>query len=386
MRGWMDLNWLNQHASALPRGLPVLSDVGVDILTKTPTRKRPHAEENVANVLRMRTARSQIPAFEPLISIGPCTNAAMQDFGIADHWIPRLRTLATNTRSSRWAATMMGPGWDLEHRKAQGLAQAMLSDLDGPVFRLGHGASRVVKVRPCSHTYEYIMLLLILLFSSLRARAGWGGALGSDSLQCYSAVSHCWWFCFGAKFMMDSLILRFDLIFVSRGNLPFVIPLAYRDYVYCPVPVPVLSIPYSHLSFRRLTLCGPRAVMLQNDHPATKLRQGHVPHKPRPKMSKEARQQVAARRKESTNTYAEALEEASGEIKTIAAQVAETHHKTIHEVKNALYLGPGHFLHGKHRTRSAWHTFQWKRRESGGTLIRSVIQTKEVDYRAYLQV
>ena len=146
MRGWMDLNWLNQHASALPRGLPVLSDVGVDILTKTPTRKRPHAEENVANILRMRTARSQIPAFEPLISIGPCTDAAMQDFGIADHWIPRLRTLATNTRSSQWAATMMGPGWDLEHRKAQGLAQAMLSDLDGPVFRLGHGASRVVKV------------------------------------------------------------------------------------------------------------------------------------------------------------------------------------------------------------------------------------------------
>ena len=98
----------------------------------------------------MCPAPLQIPAFEPLISIGPCTDLAMQDFDIADHWIPRLRTLATNTHSSRWAATMMGPGWDLEHRKAQGLAQAMLSDLDGPVFKLGHGTSHVVKVCPCS--------------------------------------------------------------------------------------------------------------------------------------------------------------------------------------------------------------------------------------------
>ena len=86
------------------------------------------------------------------------------------------------------------------------------------------------------------------------------------------------------------------------------------------------------------------------------------------------------------NAYAEALEEASDEIKAIAAWVAETHHKTIHEVENALYLGPGQFSHGKHQMRSAWHAFQWKRRESRGTLIRSVIQTKEVDYRAHLQV
>jgi len=103
-------------------------------------------------------------------------------------------------------------------------------------------------------------------------------------------------------------------------------------------------------------------------------------------MSKEAREQVTARRKEVTNAYAEALEEASGEIKAIAAQVAETHHKTIHEVENALYLGPGHLSHGKHRTRSAWHAFQWKRRESGGTLICSVVQLKNMDYHLLLQV
>jgi len=69
-------------------------------------------------------------------------------------------------------------------------------------------------------------------------------------------------------------------------------------------------------------------------------------------MSKEARQQSRSKTERINNAYAEALEEASGEIKTIAAQVAETHHKTIHEVENALYLGPGYFSRGKHRTRS----------------------------------
>jgi len=78
-------------------------------------------------------------------------------------------------------------------------------------------------------------------------------------------------------------------------------------------------------------------------------------------MSKEACQQVVARQKEVTNAYAEALEEASDKIKAIAAWVAETHHKAIHEVENVLYLGPGHFSHGKHWMHSAWHAFQWKR-------------------------
>jgi len=153
---------MNQPTSELLRGQPVLLDVDVDSSSATPTRKRPHAEANVANILRMCTAPPQIPAFEPLISIGPCTDVAMQDFGIADHWIPQLRMLATNTRSSWWAATMMGPGWDLERRKAQGLAQAMLSDLDGPVFKLGHSTACVGKVCPCSlmsiHTTNAIVL------------------------------------------------------------------------------------------------------------------------------------------------------------------------------------------------------------------------------------
>jgi len=63
--------------------------------------------------------------------------------------------------------------------------------------------------------------------------------------------------------------------------------------------------------------------MSENIPPVPKLRQGHVPHKPRPKISKEAHQQIAAKQKENTHSYAEALDEAGSEIKTIAMRVAE---------------------------------------------------------------
>lgn len=64
-----------------------------------------------------------------LISIRPNTDAALDQLGLRDSVLPRLRILVGTVRSSRWEAMFRGPQWDLGYEQAATLSNALFADL-----------------------------------------------------------------------------------------------------------------------------------------------------------------------------------------------------------------------------------------------------------------
>ncbi|KAG1728115.1 hypothetical protein EDB19DRAFT_1913937 [Suillus lakei] len=67
----------------------------------------------------------------PLISIGPNTDAAMDQIKLGDKILPKLRVLVQTVHSSRWEAVLRSLKWDLSYEHASILSQALLVDLQG---------------------------------------------------------------------------------------------------------------------------------------------------------------------------------------------------------------------------------------------------------------
>lgn len=76
-----------------------------------------------------------------LISIGPNTDAALDQLKLGDEILPKLRMLVSTVRSSRWEAVFRSPKWDLNYEHASLLAKALLTDLQG--FTLNPDAVKV---------------------------------------------------------------------------------------------------------------------------------------------------------------------------------------------------------------------------------------------------
>lgn len=66
-----------------------------------------------------------------LICIGSETSRAMDQLGLSDNIIPRLRALVCEMRSSRWEQALCEPQWGLNRKAAGILAQALHSDITG---------------------------------------------------------------------------------------------------------------------------------------------------------------------------------------------------------------------------------------------------------------
>ncbi|KAG2126224.1 hypothetical protein DEU56DRAFT_758971 [Suillus clintonianus] len=67
----------------------------------------------------------------PLISIGPNTDTALDQFKLGDDTLPKLRLLVSTVRSSRWESVFRSQKWDLTYEASFGLSRALLADLRG---------------------------------------------------------------------------------------------------------------------------------------------------------------------------------------------------------------------------------------------------------------
>lgn len=65
----------------------------------------------------------------PLISLGPSTDAVLDQFGLEDHLLPRLHVLTRTVRSSRWEAVLRTAPWKMTNKQATHLACALAEDL-----------------------------------------------------------------------------------------------------------------------------------------------------------------------------------------------------------------------------------------------------------------
>ncbi|KAI0043337.1 hypothetical protein FA95DRAFT_1609455 [Auriscalpium vulgare] len=92
----------------------------------------------------------------------------------------------------------------------------------------------------------------------------------------------------------------------------------------------------------------------------TKHRQGHIPHKPRPKLSAAALAEVNKTRKVKSGAYLDAVDAAAANIRKLTDDLAEKHGKIVHKVETALRIGRGGLSRGKHTKDSAWSAYQWK--------------------------
>ncbi|KAG6373648.1 hypothetical protein JVT61DRAFT_6311 [Boletus reticuloceps] len=65
----------------------------------------------------------------PLISLGPSTDAILDQFGLEDHLLPRLHVLTRMVCSSRWEAVLRTAPWKMTNKQATHLACTLAEDL-----------------------------------------------------------------------------------------------------------------------------------------------------------------------------------------------------------------------------------------------------------------
>jgi hypothetical protein len=65
----------------------------------------------------------------PLISLGPNTDAILDQFHLGDQLLPRLHTLIRTVRDTHWEAVLSSVPWKLTKEQASHLASALAADL-----------------------------------------------------------------------------------------------------------------------------------------------------------------------------------------------------------------------------------------------------------------
>jgi dGTP triphosphohydrolase len=80
----------------------------------------------------------------------------------------------------------------------------------------------------------------------------------------------------------------------------------------------------------------------------------------RPKLSKEARAALNARRQLAAKRYKDALGETWNTIDKITEDIASSHHKSVRRVQMELHTGLQHSRTERKKT-SAWNVFTWKK-------------------------
>jgi hypothetical protein len=114
----------------------------LDMTTSTPPvvlpfathEQLPSVPSSPAMVTRQRGKHLLTRSFSsasmvPLVSIGQKSDAVIDQFGLDDRLLPRLREMTTFHRSSRWVTLLQSEDWGLEYKVARALADALMSDL-----------------------------------------------------------------------------------------------------------------------------------------------------------------------------------------------------------------------------------------------------------------
>jgi hypothetical protein len=83
-------------------------------------------------------------------------------------------------------------------------------------------------------------------------------------------------------------------------------------------------------------------------------------HRPRVRLSKEARTLLTASRHEKSNRFKAALNDAWHHIDESVKSIASANHKSIRRVQHDLYMGQS-LLRSKRLKSSAWNAFCWKK-------------------------
>ena len=71
-----------------------------------------------------------------LMSLGPCTEAAMIKYHIPAEWLPRLNALTQTASSREWAAMLQGVSFGFSMEKASAVSRVMILDIYGPLLEM----------------------------------------------------------------------------------------------------------------------------------------------------------------------------------------------------------------------------------------------------------
>ena len=88
--------------------------------------------------------------------------------------------------------------------------------------------------------------------------------------------------------------------------------------------------------------------------------QGTTRIRPKVHLSKEARQLLTAKRRESSARYRKSPATAWSTIHEVAIQIAADHGKSVRKVQSELHMGHSLFL-SKRVKANAWNAFIWKK-------------------------
>lgn len=80
----------------------------------------------------------------------------------------------------------------------------------------------------------------------------------------------------------------------------------------------------------------------------------------RPKLSKEARIAISARRRLASKSYRNALEETWKKIDNLTADLAVAHHKSLRRVQSELHMG-SRLSRVQRKKTNVWNAFCWKK-------------------------
>jgi hypothetical protein len=91
----------------------------------------------------------------------------------------------------------------------------------------------------------------------------------------------------------------------------------------------------------------------------------------RPKLTKDVRAAITARRRLVSQSYKSALKDTWGKIDELTKNLAVAHHKSICQVQLELHIGRQVGLTG-HKKTSAWNAFCWKKSQEKENGINSL--------------
>ena len=109
-----------------------------------------------------------------------------------------------------------------------------------------------------------------------------------------------------------------------------------------------------------------RTLWYSATQPTPQSTKGAGPKVQRPKLSKDARAALAARRKASRESYAKALRDAAGKVNNITEEVATATRQTICRVARDLHM-EGHLSRKRHQKPNAWNAFLWSKSQENGS-------------------
>jgi hypothetical protein len=107
-------------------------------------RNGPQSFQLAKKKKRLPDSLPNLAADTVILSLGPATDLVLDKTTLGDELIPYLRWLIKNTRNTRWPAVLTS--WGLSKDQADGLTDALLSDLVPSVADVQRGSKMVCRI------------------------------------------------------------------------------------------------------------------------------------------------------------------------------------------------------------------------------------------------